>query len=228
MSAAEPVSVPVKDPSGNDVGNRELPTAAVDTRIRYRLLKDSAVMYLANQRRGTHKTKSRSEVAGATSKPWRQKGTGRARAGSRKSPVWRGGGVAFGPRPRDYSYSINRKQKQLAVRSALLGKVRDGQVLVLDGLELDRPSTKTLASALRACGVNGRCLIGLDTHDRTITLSARNIPGVKVAPVAEWNALDLLNARSVVLFPGAVDRLGTTVGARRAARVDAARAETEA
>ena len=164
-------------------------------------------MYAANRRRGTHGTKTRAEVAGSTRKLWRQKGTGRARAGSKRNPVWRGGGVIFGPHPRDYSYSINRKQRRRALRSALFAQLQGGNVLVLEGLELDAPRTKTLAQALRALGIDGRCLIGTGDVDRNLTLSARNIPGVAVLPVSDFNAEAVLLARRVVLTPAAFDRL---------------------
>jgi len=131
--AASVLQVPLKDAQGEDQGHLTLDPGRIDRRIRRVLLKEAAVMYAANKRVGTHKVKTRAEVAGTTKKPWKQKGTGRARAGTKKSPLWRGGGVVFGPHPRDYSYQINRKQKRLALRSALLAKFLDGQVTVVDG-----------------------------------------------------------------------------------------------
>ena len=206
------VQVPLKGTNGEDKGHLTLSLSVLDTRVRYGLLKEAAVMYEARKRVGTHSTKRRGEVAGSNRKPWRQKGTGRARAGSRKSPLWRGGGIIFGPHPRDYSYSLNRKQLRLAVRSALRSKFQDGEVLVLDGLKLEGPKTKPLAKALLAAGVEGACLIGTSGHDKTLVLSARNIPGVIVSPVSEFNALDVLRARRVVLTREAFDSLTASEG----------------
>ena len=208
------IAVEIKDAAGKKVGEKSVSTDCLDERVRYRLLKEAGVMYLANKRAGTHKTKTRGEVAGAGKKPWRQKGTGRARSGSRKSPVWRGGGTVFGPRPRDYSYSINRKQRRLALRSAVFGKLQAGEAFVLDGVELTAPKTKTLAAALKACGVERGCLIGTKDYDRNLVLSGRNLPGVQVAPISDWNALDVMNARAIVFLPDAFEAVtdGAFVG----------------
>ena len=195
----------VKGAAGEDKGEVSLPAAAVDERVRYSLIKEAVVMYEANKRQGTHSTKTRAEIAGTTKKPWRQKGTGRARPGTKKSPIWKGGGVVFGPRPRDHSYSINRKQRQLATRSALFGKLRDSEVLVMDGLSLEKPSTKTLAAALAAAGVTGSCLIGSADYDNNLVLSARNLPGVLVSRLCDFNARDVVTARTVVLLKEAFD-----------------------
>ena len=208
--SAESLSVPVKDATGAARGERSVAAESLDDRVRYRLLKEAVVMYQANQRSGTHQAKTRAEIQGSQQKPWRQKGTGRARSGSRKSPVWRGGGVAFGPRPRDYSYSINRKQRRLALRSALFSKLKDGEAIVLDGVDLSAPKTKTLASALSACGVDRGALIVTKEVDRNWVLSARNIPGVAVAPVSDLNAYDVLNARALVFTPEALEAVSSS------------------
>jgi large subunit ribosomal protein L4 len=207
MSAAEKIQVPVKGVGGEDKGHVEVAREQFDTRVRYPLLKEAAVMYLANKRVGTHSTKTRGQLAGSNKKPWKQKGTGRARAGTRKSPLWRGGGTIFGPHPRDYSYAINRKQRRVALRSALFAKFRDGQVVVLEGLKVDSPKTKPVAAALKALGVRGACLIGTSAQDKNLYLSARNIPGVFVFALSELNALDVLNARTVVLTRDGFDAL---------------------
>ena len=207
MNSQDTFQVPVKSAQGESKGEVSLPAGQVDERVRYRLIKEAIVMYEANKRQGTHSTKTRSEIAGTTKKPWRQKGTGRARPGTKKSPIWRGGGVVFGPRPRDYSYAINRKQRQLATRSALFGKFRDSEVLVLDGLALDKPSTKALAGVLAATGVAGSCLLGTVELDKNLVLSARNLPGVTVARLSDFNARDVLKARTIVLLKGAFDSL---------------------
>ena len=201
------ISVTVKNTAGKGLDERSIDTRHLDDRVRYRLIKEALVMHGANRRSGTHKVKSRGEVAGSGQKPWRQKGTGRARSGSRKSPLWRGGGVIFGPRPRDYSYSINKKQRRLALRSALFGKFSDGQVLVLEGVELPEPSTKTLAAALRSCGITGSCLIATLNHEPAIVLSGRNLPRVQVAQLKDLNAFDVLRAETIVLLPDAFEAL---------------------
>lgn len=206
-SASKTLEVPVRGVAGEDKGRLTVPQAGLDKRVRVALLKEAAIMYQANKRVGSHETKTRSQVRGSTRKLWKQKGTGRARPGSCKTPGTRGGGVIFGPHKRDYSYSINRKQRRLAVRSALYSKFLDGQVVVLDGLKIDAPKTKSVAAALGAIGVHGRCLIGTDSHDRNLVLSARNLPGVLVSPLKEFNALDILTAKTVVLTREAFDAL---------------------
>jgi large subunit ribosomal protein L4 len=207
MSAAETLEVPLRGVAGEDKGRLAVPRAGLDKRVRVSLLKEAAVMYQANKRVGTNETKTRSQVRGATRKLWKQKGTGRARIGSVRSPSTRGGGVIFGPHNRDYSYSINRKQRRLAVRSALYGKFLDGKVVVLEGLKVEAPKTKSVATALSAIGVHGGCLIGTHAHDRNLVLSARNLPGVLVSPLKEFNALDVLTARTIVLTREAFDAL---------------------
>lgn len=204
---SEALQVPLKGADGEEKGTLAVPVGQLDERVRYSLLKEAVVMYQANRRVGTHDTKTRSFVAGSTRKPWKQKGTGRARAGTKKSPLWRGGGIVFGPHPRDYSYAINKKQRKLAVRSALLSKFRDGQVVVLDGLRVEVVKTKPVQKALSALGIRGSCLIGTNGLDKKLALSARNIPGVIVSPVKEFNALDVLKSRTVLLTREAFDSL---------------------
>ncbi len=206
------VTVPLKGAGGEDKGQLEVHLDRFDSRVRYTLLKEAALMYLANERVGTHETKTRSEVNYSNKKPWKQKGTGRARSGTRRSPLWRGGGIIFGPHARDYSFSINRKQKRVALRSALFAKVRDGQVIVVDGLHVGSPNTKAVAQVLKSIGVSGGCLIGTSSHDKNLYLSARNIPGVVVAPVKDFNSLQVLNARRVVLLKDAFDALMEGLG----------------
>jgi large subunit ribosomal protein L4 len=207
MASDDVLQVPLRGAEGEDKGSLSVTASLLDRRIRYPLLKEAIVMYEANKRVGTHETKTRGQLAGSNKKPWRQKGTGRARAGSRKSPLWRGGGTVFGPHPRDYSYAINRKQRRAAVRSALLAKFRDGQVVVLEGLAAEGPKTKPVARTLRALGVRGSCLIGTSKVDRNLVLAVRNIPDVMIAPLSEFNARDVLRVRSVVLLREAFDSL---------------------
>ncbi len=197
--AGQQFEVPVRSADGKEIEKVRVDSGRLDIRVRPRLLKEAVLMYQANKRVGTHETKTRSFVAASNKKPWRQKGTGRARAGTRRSPIWRGGGIIFGPHPRDYSYSLPKKMRGRAVRSALFAKFRDGQVIVVDGLKAEAPKTKVVADALKALGVSGRCLLGTASLDKNLVLSARNIPGVHVLPVADFNALEILTAKTIVL-----------------------------
>lgn len=206
---AQVFEVPRRSADGGELSPLEISSSVLDTRIRPQLIKEAVVMYQANRRRGTHDTKTRGEVTGSTRKLWRQKGTGRARSGSIKNPVWRGGGIVFGPHPRDYSYSINRKQRRLALRSALLSKFADGEVLVVDRIALDRPQTRAVARLLASLGLEGRILIGTASIDSNLVLSVRNLPGVEVKVVSDWNAEDVLVARHVVLTSDAFERIAS-------------------
>lgn len=199
--------IPVRGPDGKEIEKISVEASRIDERVRPRLLKEAVVMYQANKRVGTHETRTRSHVAGSNKKPWRQKGTGRARAGTRRSPLWRGGGIIFGPHPRDYSFAIPRSKRRLALRSALYAKLRDGQVVVIDNMKFDQPKTKELARILKALGSTGRCLIGLGAADRNLVLSARNIRGAQILPVKDFNALEVLLARLLVLTRDGWDSL---------------------
>jgi len=188
------------DFSGNFKGTVELPAAFFDQPVNTGVLYDSVKQYLANQRRGTAKTKQRGEVSYSTKKPWRQKGTGRARAGMRSSPIWRHGGVVFGPQPRDYHYTIPRKMKRLALASALSDKGRGEGVFVVEGIAIDKPRTKPFASFLRAAGLGGkRVLFVVDSWNDAVFRSARNIPGVEMTLGRNLNAYGILRAE-VLLF----------------------------
>ena len=206
MSEVE-FKVAVQNAEGEEVESVSFPGDRLDTRVRTALLKEAIVMYQANKRQGTHETKTRSRIRGSNRKSWRQKGTGRARAGTRKSPLWRGGGVIFGPHPRDYSYSMNRKQRRRALQSALFGKFRSGEVKVIDRLEVSEPKTKQMAQLLKNLEIEGRVLIGAERVDRNVLLAARNIARLKLVPVAEFNAFDVLHARTVLLTKDAFSRL---------------------
>ncbi len=167
----------------------------------------AVVSYLANQRQGTQSTKARAEVSGGGRKPWRQKGTGRARQGSTRSPQWYHGGIALGPKPRSYNFTINKKVKKLAIKSALSAKVLDGEMIVLDKLTLDTIKTKEIVKVLSAVNAAKKTLIVLPEKDDVVYFSARNIAGVKVATVGTISTYDLLNADSLVLTEGAVAKL---------------------
>lgn len=161
----------------------------------------------ANLRQGTAATKERGEVVGSTRKRWRQKGTGRARIGSGKSPHWRGGGVAFGPHPRDYSKKASKSLRQHAVRSLLADKAQTGQLVVLNELKLDAPKTKELVSILRRLNISESCLIVTDAPDKNVYLSTRNIPGVTQTYVGSLGALEIIRHRKLLLTKSALEAL---------------------
>lgn len=167
----------------------------------------AVVNYLANQRQGTQSTLTRTEVAGGGKKPWRQKGTGHARQGSIRAPQWRHGGVALGPKPRDYSYSLNKKVKRLALKSALSDKVLTKDLIVLDELKIDEYKTKTVKNCLDAIGATGKTLIVLDSLNGFAIKSASNLEGVKTCQVGTINTYDVINADKLVVVKAAVKML---------------------
>ncbi len=179
------------------------------------LLHASIVMYEANLRQGTTGTKERGDVAGSTRKPWQQKHTGRARAGSRKSPLWRGGGTIFGPRPRDYRLKMTRKARISATKCALLSKFLDKEVLLIEKLAFERPKTSEAAGILEKIGVRGRLLIGIAARDESVLKSVRNLQGVELRTAADLNARDLLKRSKVLFTLGALDELKKRFGAEQ-------------
>ena len=200
------VSLPVYDKTGNQVGTYEIDPAELAPRINRQLLHDAVVMYQANQRQGTHKTKSRGEVAGSTRKLYRQKGTGNARMGARRSGVRRGGGHIHARRPRDYSYRLPRKAVRQATRMALAAKLRDGEVVLIDDLSFEVPRTKEMAATLKALGLGDvSLLVATAEYDPAVYKSARNIAQVSVAPVRELNALCVLKPRRLLMTRAALD-----------------------
>ena len=166
------------------------------------------VNYLANQRQGTQSTLTRAEVSGGGKKPWRQKGTGRARQGSTRSPQWTGGGVVFAPKPRSYRTSVNKKIKQLAMRSALSAKFADNEMLFLDNITVEEVKTKTIAAMLKNLEVTEKTLIVLPENNEQVYLSARNIPGVGVSYVGMLNVYELLKYKKVIMVKDAAEKLG--------------------
>ena len=167
----------------------------------------AVVNYLANQRQGTQSTKTRSEVSGGGKKPWRQKGTGRARQGSTRSPQWYHGGIALGPKPRSYRFTINKKVKALAMKSALSCKVADSEMIVIDEIKLDAIKTKEIVKMLTALSAAKKTLIVLPEADNVVYRSARNIEGVKVAPVNAICVYDILNADTMIIAEAAVKKI---------------------
>jgi large subunit ribosomal protein L4 len=198
----------VYDRKGNKVGTYNIEPTDFAPRIKKQLLHDAVVMYQANLRQGSHKSKNRSEVTGSTRKLYRQKGTGNARAGMRRSGIRRGGGHIHPVRPRDYSFRLPRKALQLATRMALASKVRDAEMVIIDDLRFDQPKTKDMAAILRHLGCDdASLLIATEGYDQNIHKSARNIPDVAVSPAAELNALSVLSARRLLVTKGALDSL---------------------
>ncbi|HXC61472.1 MAG TPA: 50S ribosomal protein L4 [Nitrospiria bacterium] len=171
------------------------------------LVHEAVVMQLASQRQGTASTKTRGEVSGGGKKPWKQKGTGRARAGSIRSPLWKGGGTIFGPRPRDYGYSIPKKKYRTALRAVLSARFKEGAITVVDRLEIEGPKTKMLVQALGRLGLNKKVAILMDQANQNIERAARNLPGVKVLLIEKLNVYDLLDARQLLIAQPAVSRL---------------------
>ena len=192
---------------GAKVGDVELSSALFGAEVNKAVLHETVVNYLANQRQGTQSTKTRTEVAGGGAKPFRQKGTGRARQGSTRAPQWIKGGVALGPKPRDYSYSINKKVKKLAMVSALSAKAADECVMVIDNLTMDEIKTKAIADMLKAMGVDSKALIVTNEMEKNVYLSARNIEGVKASYVGMLNVYDVLNHDKFIVAKDAIAKL---------------------
>ncbi|ACA58787.1 50S ribosomal protein L4 [Candidatus Desulforudis audaxviator] len=192
---------------GQQVGEIELSEAVFGQPVNDAVLHEVVVMQLANRRQGTHDTKTRSEVRGGGRKPWRQKGTGRARHGTIRSPIWRGGGIVFGPHPRDYSYRVPKKVKRLALKSALATKVDAGRILVLDALELPGPKTKEMARILANLKAGEGALVVTAERNVNVEKSARNLPGVKSLEARQLNVYDLLNHPHLIITRDAVARV---------------------
>jgi large subunit ribosomal protein L4 len=201
-------TLPVFDRSGAEVGSYEIDPATIAPRISKQLLHDVVVMYQANQRQGSAKTKSRAEVQGTTRKMYRQKGTGNARAGSRRSNIRRGGGHGFAKRPRDFSYRLPRKAVQAATRMAIASKLKDQQVVVIDDLSFEAPATKEMATILKSLGLGDvSILLTTAEHDANVYKSARNIKRVTVSPVSDLNALSVLAPRRMLVTKAALDSI---------------------
>jgi large subunit ribosomal protein L4 len=215
-------SLTVYDRSGKSVGSYDIEPADLAPRINKQLLHDVVVMYQSNLRLGTARTKSRAEVAGSTKKMYRQKGTGNARAGSRRSGIRRGGGHIFAKRPRDWVYRLPRKAVQLATRMALAAKLRDQEVTLIDDLKFDSPKTKDMAAILKALKISGdSLLVTTAEHDVNVFKSARNIDRVTVSPVAGLNALVLLQPKRVLMTRAALEAVrsrGETKSTAKAAK----------
>ena len=195
--------VSVVNMEGKEVGTIDLSDAVFGVEINEHLVHLAVVQQLANNRQGTQKAKTRSEVSGGGRKPWRQKGTGHARQGSIRAPQWKGGGVVFAPVPRDYSFKLNKKEKRAALKSALTSKVQDQKLVVVDELKLDEIKTKRFVEILNNLKAE-KALVVLNEKDDNVILSARNIPGAKTALTNTINVYDIMNAGTVVLTKEAV------------------------
>ncbi|MFC4765948.1 50S ribosomal protein L4 [Effusibacillus consociatus] len=199
--------VPVLNMEGKQVGEIELADSIFGIEPNQHVLHEAVVAQLASLRRGTHDVKNRSEVRGGGRKPWRQKGTGRARQGSIRAPQWVGGGTVFGPTPRSYAYKLPKKVRRLALKSALSSKVNENAIIVLDSLNFDAPKTKEMARVLTNVNAAKKALVvGLDTNTNA-ELSARNIPGVKFVKATGISVYDLLNHDSLVITKDAIAKV---------------------
>ncbi|MDT9027699.1 50S ribosomal protein L4 [Rossellomorea yichunensis] len=193
--------------SGSKVGDIELNDTVFGIEPNKHVMFEAVLMQRASLRQGNHKVKNRSEVRGGGRKPWRQKGTGRARQGSIRSPQWRGGGTVFGPVPRSYSYKLPKKVRRLAIKSALSSKVVEENILVLEALSFDAPKTKEFANVLKGLSVDSKTLVITDGIDENVALSARNIPGVTVVPAGGISVLDVLGHDKLVITKSAVEKV---------------------
>lgn len=200
-------NVAVFDVTGKEVGKIDLSDAVFGIEPNAVVMHEVVVNYLANQRQGTQSTLTRSEVSGGGKKPWRQKGTGHARQGSTRAPQWTHGGIVFAPKPRSYRYTVNKKVRRLALKSALSSKVQEESLVVLDSVTMDAYKTKTVAAMLNALGAEKKALIVLPSVDQKLIKSANNIPGVKTAQVNTINVYDILNADKLIVLKDAVAKI---------------------
>ncbi len=197
----------IVDQTGERTGELELAEAIFGGPVNTAVMHQALVRQLANGRQGTHDTKTRTEVRGGGKKPWRQKGTGRARQGSIRSPQWAGGGIVFGPTPRSYRQEMPRKQRRLALRSALAAKAQDGHITVLGGFDVDAPRTRAVVELLRNIDAGARVLVVLGSHNEVLERSARNLPEVCVILAANLSVRDLLTADTVLMTRDALDHV---------------------
>lgn len=197
---------------GEQVGQVELNEAIFDAPVNTAVLHEAVVMQQASERLGTAKTKTIGEVSGGGIKPWRQKGTGRARHGSRRSPLWPGGATLFGPMPRDYGYELPKKVRRLALKSAISSKFKSGELIIVDDLRLSEPKTREMSNILANLNAQGNVLIVTDKPDRLVQLSSGNIPGVKTLEVRRLNVRDILASDKILMTRDAVNGLEEVLG----------------
>lgn len=199
--------VTVLDMAGKEVSKIDLSDAVFGIEPNKAVMHDMVKNYLANQRQGTQSALTRAEVSGGGKKPWRQKGTGHARQGSTRAPQWTHGGIVFAPKPRSYRYTLNKKVRRLAMKSALSSKVLDNELIVLDKIAMDEYKTKTIAAMLKAVGSEKKALIVLSEKNEKVIASAANIPGVKTALVNTLNVYDILNADKFIVLQDAIAQI---------------------
>ena len=199
--------VAVLDMAGKEVGSIDLSEAVFRIEPNKSVMLHMVKNYLANQRQGTQSALTRAEVSGGGKKPWRQKGTGHARQGSTRAPQWTHGGIVFAPKPRDYSYTVNKKVRRLAMKSAFSAKVAGNEMVVIDAITMDEYKTKTIAAMLKAVGAEKKALIVLPEVNEKVIASAANIPGVKTAQVNTLNVYDILNADMFIVAKDAVAKI---------------------
>jgi large subunit ribosomal protein L4 len=200
--------IAVKDINNKDAGKLSLPDDVFAVDGKDALIHSAVVNHLANRRQGTHATKTRGKVRGGGAKPYRQKGTGRARAGTNNSPIWRGGGTVFGPEPRDYSYKMPRKARRKAFFAAVSGKITDDEVVVVDSLSMDEPKTGKMAGILKGLGLSeGSLLVVTKVLEPNVALSLRNLPGVNLRQASDVNAYDMLSHDKVLITKEAMESL---------------------
>ena len=199
-------NVSVYNMEGKEVGKMDLSDSVFGVEVNEHLVHMAVIQQLADNRQGTQKAKTRSEVSGGGRKPWRQKGTGHARQGSIRAPQWKGGGVVFAPVPRDYSFKMNRKEKQVALRSALTSRLQDQKLMILDTISFDDVKTKQIVKMMDNLNLS-TALIVMPEADKNVVLSARNIPDVKTTQVGKLNVYDILNNGTVVITKDAAQKI---------------------
>jgi len=206
-------TVDVLNANNEKVDSIELPEAVFGAPVKSHLLQDVVRMQLANRRQGTADTKGRAEVSGGGKKPWKQKGTGRARAGTIRSPLWRHGGTTFGPHPRDYGFRVSKAVRRQALCGALSAKAEAGAIRVLESLSLEKPSTKAMHSLLQGVGAQGKALVVLPGRDEVLEKSVRNLPQVRILTVQGLNVYDILKADTLIMTPEGVHTLREVLAA---------------
>src|SRR5262245_3976116 len=206
------MKIDVVNSNKESVGSLDLKDEIFGGRVKTDLIWEAVVQENAAERRGTHATKNRALVSGSGKKPWRQKGTGRARVGEIRNPLWRKGGTVFGPQPRSYDYALPRKVEKGALRAALTQKIRDGAVIVVDALSVGEIKTKAAAAMLQRLGIDGKALLVDVKPEDKLTLSVRNIEGVRILPSNRISARDVMNTRRVVLTRAAIEKLQDVLG----------------
>ncbi len=209
------MKIQVKDLSGKSQGEIEVPFVVIENAKGTQAVQDTVVAYRAAQRSGTACAKNVGEVSGSNKKPWRQKGTGRARAGSLRSPLWRGGGVVFGPRPRDYSKKVNGKVRQLALRQALGERIRMGDVVIVDDLKVNAPKTKEMLGLLRALELTGTTLLVSGENNPSLYLAARNLQAVEVTTADLLNTYQVLRPDKLVLSRAALEKVAQRINRKK-------------